>query len=270
MALAWGSACGGRTSALDSSIYDGSSDDDDDVSGTGGKGGAASGARGGVAGRAPTAGKAGARGGRGSSGGRGGAGGSGAGAGATGGVGTGAGGFGGSIGVGIEQINKVCDNHCGSYGFLCKESETKCPFDCQQELFGLTAECRKTAYDALACVDSFFTNGATCDASTSALAACQASLDAWHSCKGSRVVTPIPRGRPDPYVTSCSPLFNHNGVSCNATFSCVSGDYAVYCAFSPTSKQASCSCTSPAMAVSTGFAATDADPCLTAARLLCH
>jgi len=267
--IASAAACGGRTSALDSSVYDASVDE------TGGSGGAgaSNAGRGGGAGRGATAsaGRSASSGGARPVGGNGGAGAVTGGAGKAGAGGTaGNAGTGGAIGVDISKIGEVCRKHCGTYGEACGESETLCPIECGDELLLVTDSCRAAGYAALICVDAFFPKGSGCGREEAALDACSDEIDAFHRCKGSRVVTPIPRGSPNPYVTGCSPLFNKNEVSCNAAFSCVTGDYLVYCAFSADAAFADCSCSTPAGTVASGLVTKAVDPCLDAARALCH
>lgn len=190
------------------------------------------------------------------------------GAGARGGT-DGRGGMSGTGGASGNDVLATCQRHCSSYGFLCGESATTCPINCQDELDALDVDCRTIGVKALACVDAFFTKGATCAASTTALQACGDALHAFHACKGSRIVTPIPRASPGVDVTACSGLLTGNAVSCKATFSCVDGDYNVYCGFGSGSI-ADCSCVTAAGATRQTILQDDRDPCHDAAQMLCR
>jgi hypothetical protein len=177
---------------------------------------------------------------------------------------------GGGAGTGGSDVITACTRHCSSYGFLCGESAITCPINCQNELDSVDVDCRRIGLKALACVDAFFAKGASCAASTTALQACGASLEAFHTCKGSRIITPIPRANPGVDVTECSGIMSGNAVSCQATFSCVDGDYKVYCAFGSSSMIADCSCMTPANVMRQALLGDDGKPCYEAARALCR
>lgn len=273
--LSAGVACGGRTSALDANVYDGSVEEE--LGGSAGNTSVGGGGRGGSAGsggRHPTAtagkpaGSGGARpvGGSAGRGGRGGAGGQPS-AGAGGGV---TGGEGGNSGPAPTNVLMACLNHCSTYGFVCGESATTCPLNCQNELDLVDPDCRAIGLRALACVDAFFTTGASCAASATALQACGGALDAFHTCKGSRIITPIPRASPGVDVTACSSIMSGNAVSCKASFSCVDGDYNVFCAFGSASMRADCSCQTAAGVTRQALLGDDGKPCYEAARALCR
>ncbi len=268
VALGLAVACGGRTSALDSSVYDGSTDG---LSGGGGNAGAAtsgkagaSPTRGGAGGGPPSGagGKPAASGGRASTGG-GGGGGTGAGP-ATGGAGAG-----GSLAI---EIASACKEHCSSYGFICETDVGACMRTCEQELSSVRDDCKPLGLTALRCVARLFqTTGVTCVSGTEvALARCGRPLDVFETCKGAPFSTPVPRDN-DPDVSSCAGTLSEYASGCEALFSCDQGDYRVYCDHGVPSPGtfANCSCVGPDGTVGSGPVENQGKACYLAAQLLC-
>jgi len=264
-------ACGGRTSALDSSDYDGSVDV---VSGSGGKAGAVAGGKAGAAagGKAGAGGAPGARAGAptaaagrpattGGNGGSRGIGGSGAQA-ATGGAG-------GSSSTPIE-VASACKAHCSSYGFICGADVGACTRTCEQELNGARLDCRALGLAALQCVaPDFQVKGVTCASGTKiALGRCDRALHIFETCKGALFSTPVPRESVTD-VSSCAGMVSGDAVSgCEARFSCNDGAYVIYC--SGQLPLADCSCYDPAGTTHAGQVINEGKQCYVAAQLLCH
>jgi hypothetical protein len=125
---------------------------------------------------------------------------------------------------------------------------------------------------ALKCLTPFFQlDGSGCElAIKSGLMGCSVERDALQNCKGAPIATPVPVSGQVPVGTSCAGLATGNSVSCQATFSCPSGNYTVYCGFGSLTHLADCSCSTGGSQADEGVFTETGNPCIEAAQLLCN
>jgi hypothetical protein len=227
-----GTACGSRTSMLDSDAYEGSRDGVGAPGGTGGNN-----SNGGSPSRA--------------------------GSGST----TPAGGF---AGVDTTLALAPCQQYCPGYGTQCKArlEGRECLSTCQGELNGYGTSCQMLGISALRCLTPFFSaSGGDCNAAVNrALIRCGMIVATFESCKQS-VSAATPSSKPSNPLSSCLRSGGGDSTSCVASFDCNEGDYFTYCSLSPTSMLLDCGCVHSNGQMTSGFIAPSGDVCLDAAAL---
>ena len=239
-----GTACGSRTSMLDSDAYD-----------SNGNGIVAAAGRANV----PNAGTAGK---------------SSNGTGLLGGAGSGSNNAGGAPASGVDTSLALtpCQQYCPGYGTQCKTrlDGQDCLSTCQGELNGFGPSCQMLGIAALQCLAPFFSaNGGDCNSAVNhALANCGTIVAAFDSCKKQLGGPTTPSKSRDAFA-GCERTGGGDTRSCEESFSCFDGDYVTFCSLPTGSMLFDCGCVSLSGRMGSGRLPPSGDLCLDA-TVLCQ
>jgi hypothetical protein len=240
-----GTACGSRTSMLDSDAYDSSRD------GVVGVAGSAAGSGAGTAGKGSN------------------------GMGLLGRAGSGSTPPGGGPPRDVDSTLALtpCQQYCPGYGTQCNKrlEGQDCLSTCQGELNGYGTSCQTLGISALRCLTPFFSaNGGDCDAAVNrALGPCGMIVAAFDNCKKGFDGSTTPTKPPREALANCGRMGGGDTTSCTEVFSCSYGDYISYCSLATGSMFLDCGCVGPSGRMATGLLPPAGDVCLDAA-LLCQ
>ena len=144
-----------------------------------------------------------------------------------------------------------CQQYCPGYGTQCKPrlEGKECLSTCQGELNGYGTSCQTLGINALLCLTPFFSaNGGDCNAAVNrALAQCGMIVAAFDSCKKgvSGSSTPSTPSKPISALASCPRSGGGDATSCVQAFACNEGSYVTFCSLPPGSMLLDCGCVSP-------------------------
>ena len=163
-----------------------------------------------------------------------------------------------------------CQQYCPGYGSQCKKrlEGQDCLTTCQGELNGFGTSCQTLGINALRCLTPFFSaNGGDCNAAVNrALAQCGMIVSAFDSCKKTVAGSPTTT-KPGNNFSSCKRSGGGDQTSCKESFYCGDGDYVTFCQFSASSMLLDCGCVNPRGQMATGFLPPAGDICLDATAL---
>lgn len=148
-------------------------------------------------------------------------------------------------GVDTRLALTPCQQYCPGYGTQCKKrlENQDCLSTCQGELNGFGPSCQKLGIDALTCLTPFFSaNGGDCNSAVNhALARCGTIVAAFDSCKKNNGgATPPSKSREA--FAGCERSGGADTTSCNELFSCSDGNYITFCLLPPGSMLFDCTC----------------------------
>lgn len=238
-----GTACGSRTSMLDSDAYDSSRD------GVVGVAGRATGSGTGTAGTSSN------------------------GMGLLGRAGSGSTTPAGGPAKGVDTTLALtpCQQYCPGYGTQCNErlEGQDCLSTCQGELNGYGTSCQTMGISALRCLTPFFSAiGGDCNAAVNrALGQCGMIVTAFDNCKKGFDGSTTP-SKPSDAFSNCGRMGGGDTTNCTEVFSCSEGDYIAYCSLPSGSMLFDCGCLGPTGRMATGVLPPAGDICRNAA-LLC-
>ena len=170
-------------------------------------------------------------------------------------------------GVDTTLALSPCQQYCPGYGTQCKQrlEGQECLATCQGELNGYGTSCQTLGINALRCLTPFFSaSGGDCSAAVNrALAQCGMIVSAFDSCKKGFSGSSAPSKPVNPFAT-CPRSGGGDNTTCVETFTCNPGNYLTFCSLSPASMLFDCGCVSPNGQMASVLLPPSGDVCLDA------
>jgi hypothetical protein len=175
-------------------------------------------------------------------------------------------------GVDTSLALTPCQQYCPGYGTQCRarlESQD-CLSTCQGELNGFGPSCQMLGIAALQCLTPFFSvNGGDCNAAVNrALAQCGTIVSSFDSCKKHQAGPTTPSQSQNAFA-ACQRSGGGDTTSCKESFSCSDGNYVTFCSLPAGSMLFDCGCVNARGQTASGRLPPSSNLCLDA-TVLCQ